>query len=190
MLIVIAVIALVLFVIFKNMNKNANTNTSNSYVSSSTAKSVSNARPVDTLDKQHLYTCVSRFVGAVSTIRDRCSYRSWTQGGCLQIKRNEDGTYYINGHYDHDSNYDILNTLQKGGYLDYFGMEYVEDGFTYHIDGIDPNRDDVVSSVDDRLCINDNYIVSELKERFGTKINIKTAWTKDDSAFVSFNFPE
>lgn len=69
-------------------------------------------------------------------------------------------------------------------------MKYVEAGFSYQVDGIDPNRDGVITTVDNRMIITDNYIVSTLKERFGARINIEIAWTKDDTTFVSFNFPE
>lgn len=189
-LVVVVIIVAVIVFFAKSANKSDHKSTSYSNTSASYAAPVSYSKPVDTIDKQHLYSCIARFVGAISTIRDQCSWRSWTQGGCIQVTRKEDGSYHIHGSYDHDSNYNIQNTLQGGGYLDYFGMKYVEDGFSYQVDGIDPNRDGVITTVDNRMLITDNYIVSTLKERFGARINIKTAWTKDNTTFVSFNFPE
>lgn len=145
---------------------------------------------VDTLEQQSLYYCIARFIGAISTLRTQSnSWRSSFQGGSIGITQRNDGLYDVDGFYDHDSNYGVESALRGGGYLDYLGMKYVDDGLSYHIKGIDQRRSS--SGVEtNRMFITHNYIVSKLKERFGMSINIEAAYTKDSVAYVSFNFPE
>lgn len=108
------------------------------------------------------------------------------------ISRNEDGTCDVGGSYNADvGNIRIREILQKGNYLDYFGMKLIDEGFSYHVKGIDPNRGGVAVTANNRLLlINDSYLISELKRRFGTSINIEAAWTKENQVYVGFNFPD
>lgn len=186
---IVGIIAIVVF-LYKILDGPARRNASSTRVVTPQATTVNAPRPTETLEEQNLYYCINRFIGAISTIREYCRWRSWFQGGCIQITRLENGTYEIGGHYDHDSNYDIQNQLRRGGYLDYLGMQYAEDGFTYRLSGIDQRRFSAISADDKRVFITDQYVVSALTDRFGTEIKIRVAWTRDNSTFVSFSFPE
>lgn len=186
--IIICIIAIVVF-LFKNLDESAHKSASSAHSATSKVTASCAPKPAETLEEQNLYYCVSRFIGAISTIREHCSWRSQFQGGCIQITRQENGTYNVGGHYDHDSDYDILNQLQRGSYLNYLGMKYVEDGFSYQLSGIDQRRFSVISIEDKRMFITDQYVVSALIERFGSGIKIDTAWTRSNSTFVSFSFP-
>ena len=188
--VIIAVIIIVAVVILKNSKRDSQRRSSYEPISSSQATPKSDSKPKDTIEEQNLYSCVARFVGAISAIRDQCSWRSSTQFGFIEVARDEAGIYNISGRYDHDSNYNVQNALQQGGYLDYLGMRYVEDGFSYQVNGIEPNRNSSLSIADNQMYVTDKYLVSSLQERFGSTIHIKASWTKDNRASVSFEFCE
>ena len=187
---IVAIIIIVAIVLLKNSKKDSQGRPSYATNSSSQATPKSDSKPKDTIEEQNLYSCVARFVGAISAIRDQCSWRSSTQNGYIEVAKDEAGIYNISGRYDHDSNYNVQNALQQGGYLDYLGMRYVEDGFSYQVNGIDPNHNSSLSIDNNQMYITDKYLVSSLQERFGSAINIKTSWTRDKRASVSFEFCE
>lgn len=188
--IIVAIIIIVIVVLLKNSNKGGQRRSYYEATPSPQATPKSESSPKDTIEEQNLYSCVARFVGAISTIRDQCNWRSSTQFGYIEVTRDKAGLYAISGRYDHDSNYNVQNALQQGGYLDYYGMRYVEDGFSYQVNGIDPNHVSRVSYDDNRMLITDKYLISSLQERLGSTINIKASWTRDDTASVSFDFCE
>ena len=139
---------------------------------------------LETGDVAYIYYQGIKYTYQVNTIYDVL------KDGDVEVMRDEAGIYNISGRYDHDSNYNVQNALQQGGYLDYFGMKYVEDGFSYQVNGIDPNHNSSLSIDDNRMYITDKYLVSSLQERFGSTITIKTSWTRDNRASVSFEFHE
>lgn len=184
---VIVIVAIV--VLIKKAKKRTSKASSHSRFSESEASRSSPPESIDTLEKQDVYACLARYIGAISALREHCTWRSSAQGGCIQVTRTEDGRYNVGGHYDHDSNYDVLLTLQRGGYLDYFGMKYVDDGFSYHVEGIDPGKQGYCAD-NKSMLITDQYIVSSLHKRFGASINITDVRTSEDSTCIFFDFPE
>lgn len=187
---IVAIIVIVGVVVLKNSNKDSQRRSFYETVSSSQATPNSDSKPRNTIEEQNLYSCVARFIGAISTIRDQCTWRSLTQHGYIEVMRDEVGTYIISGGYDHDNNYNVQNALQQGGYLDSLGMRCIEDGFSYQVNGFDPNHNSSLSIDDNRMYITGKYLVSSLQERFGSTINIKASWTRDNRASVSFEFRE
>ena len=87
----------------------------------------------DSIDQQLFTQNLARFCGAIKTVRAANDWRSTFQHAGIHVELESNGTIHISASYEHDSNFNVLSSLSKGGYLDYIGFKYREDGFNYDI---------------------------------------------------------
>jgi len=183
-IVIFAIIGAIVYAVWKEDDKSNYSSCSyNNAPSSSESSNVSYSKK-DNLEDQMIMYCIGRFCGAIEAIRNANSHRSPIQGGYYSVSV-KNGTYVVRGMYDHDANSGVYEALEKGGYLKYLGMQKIEDGFSYEIEGIKPSTNGEI----DQIYMSTTGISSKLRERFGQNITITDERAYNDGgAIVSFKF--